>query len=61
MVYIDPDKASLFAEGLNSTPLGMAVVSTLRFIDQHPLSALAFGPLLTVIGSIQGSWSNTED
>jgi len=45
----DVDRVSRLAEDLNSNPVGMAVLSTLRFIDHHPISALAFGPLLTVI------------
>ena len=61
IVYIDPDQVSRLAERLNSTHVGMAVVSTIRFVDQHPLSALAIGPLLMFIGGIQGSWSNTKD
>lgn len=57
----DAGAVSRFLESLNSTPIGTAVVSTFRFIDQHPISALAFGPLMSIQGLFSGNWAKSEE
>ena len=50
------DKVSRLTADLSSHPAGVVALSTLKFFNNHPISALMFGPLLTIQGLFWGMW-----
>ena len=57
MTFQDPDVVTDLVADHSAHPIGAAMVLAIQFIDAHPITALAFGPLLTIYGLFTGAFT----